>query len=126
MAARLSEHPEGLDYLCDAAQLDPLRNHARRGTTPVWPVHRRRIYDADGKTFDPSGLAVQVVHESDFLVTSSNEWYFVLAIFGEELAINLGGPEIAGYVRWLKDNNNESPLYSGKNSGYPTPFDDSK
>jgi len=28
MTARLSEHPEGLDYLCDEAQLDLLRNEA--------------------------------------------------------------------------------------------------
>jgi len=123
MADRLSEHPEGLDYLCDERQLDLLRNHARRGTTPVWPVHKRRIYDANGKTFGPGGSAKQVVHESDFLVTPTSEWYFVLAIFGEELAINLGGPEVEGYVQWLKDNNNESTLYSGKNrSGYPMPI----
>jgi hypothetical protein len=122
MAARLSEFPEGLDYLCDEAQLDTLRNHARRGTTAPWPVHTRRIYDANGKTFCPEGWAQQVVHESDFLVTPTGEWYFILAVFGEEFAINLGGPETEGYVQWLKDNNNESPLYSGKNrSGYAMP-----
>ena len=56
-------------------------------------------------------------------VTPSSEWYFVLAIFGEELAINLGGPEIEGYEKWLKDNNGKSPLYVGKNtSGFPMPI----
>ncbi len=123
MAARLVQYPEGIEYLCDEPQLDLLRDHARRGTTPVWPVHTRRIYSANGKTFGPGGSEEQIVHESDFLVTPTSEWYFVLAIFGEELAINLGGPETEGYIQWLKDNNNESPLYLGKNqSGYPFPI----
>lgn len=122
MAARLSPYPEGLEYLCDEEQLDQLRDHARRGSTPIWPVHKRRIYDADGKTFSPDGSAEQVVHESDFLVTKSNEWYFVLAIFGEEMAINLGGPEIEGYELWLKENDGKSPLYLGRNAdGYSMP-----
>lgn len=122
MAARIVSHAEGLDYLCDETQLDDLRNHARRGSTRNWPVHARRIYSADAKTFGPEGLAEQVVHESDFLVTNSGEWYFVLAIFGLELSINLAGPEIDGYLNWLKENGDVSPLYSTKNrSAFPIP-----
>jgi hypothetical protein len=45
----------------------------------------------------------------------------VLAVFGLELAINYGGPEIEGYTRWLEANGGTSPLYSGKNADLLTP-----
>jgi len=122
MAARVVQYPESLEYLCDETQLDDIRDHARRGKIAGWPVHMRRIYATNARTSRENGEFEQVVHESDFLVTTSSEWYFVLVLFGQEFAINLGGPDIDGYRRWLKDNNDESPLYSGKNNGvYPQP-----
>jgi hypothetical protein len=121
MAHRLLDKPEGLDYLCDEDQLDPLRDHARRGKRPVWPVHSRRIYDPDSRAYDGDTDVGQTLHEFDFLVTSENEWYFVLAIFGLELTINLGGPELTGYQRWLAENDNASPLYSGQNAVHRMP-----
>ncbi|MCS3925300.1 hypothetical protein M2175_000331 [Bradyrhizobium elkanii] len=121
MAHRLSGKPEGLDYLCDESQLDLLRDHARRGRQPVWPVHSRRIYDTDSRAYDGETDLGQTVHEFDFLVTPENEWYFVLAIFGLELTINLGGPDIDGYLRWLAANENASPLYWGKNAVHRMP-----
>lgn len=132
MAQRIVQHQDGLEYLCDETQLDLLRDHARRGRPAEWPVHTRRIYDANGQTHGPDGSLRQVVHESDFLVVSTStpaepdritgEWFFVLAVFGLELAINLGGPEIGSYLRWLKENNNESPLYNTGNQPYPKPW----
>lgn len=115
MAARLETSEGGLDYLCGEAQLDPLRDHARRGTTPIWPVHVRQLYPSDGYIVDASGDRQQIVHESDFLVTAAGEWYFVLALFGTEFAINLGGPDIDGYRRWVLEKPGESVLYSLKN-----------
>jgi len=116
MAARLVSHPDGLEYLVDEAQLDALRNHARRGDTLQWPIHVRQIYDQDTKWSDKSGSDLQIVNEFDILVTDRSEWYFVLALFGLEMAINYGGPDIEGYPLWLADHGNESPLYSGKNA----------
>jgi hypothetical protein len=84
-------------------------------------VDSRRIYDPKGHAYDGETDLGQTVHEFDFLVTPENEWYFVLAIFGLELTINLGGPDIEGYERWLAQNNNASPLYFGKNSIHPMP-----
>jgi hypothetical protein len=121
LALRFLDHAEGVDYLCDETQLDPLRDHARRGKYPVWPVHNRRIYDPDSHVYVGEIDVGQTLHEFDFLVTSANEWYFVFAIFGLELTINLGGPDVEGYERWLVDNNNVSPLYSGRNAGQPMP-----
>ncbi|MEG5037227.1 HNH endonuclease [Microcoleus sp. AT3-D2] len=106
---------DGIDYLVNEAQLDLLRNHARRGDTPNWPYNSRRIYKPNEKWIDEFGSDVQIVHESDILQTSWGEWFCVLAIFGLELVINCGGPEIEGYHRWLSENNGDSPLYSGKN-----------
>jgi hypothetical protein len=122
MAARVVGHEGGQDYLCDEHQLDDLRDHARHGRISRWPVHTRHIYAADAKIVLPRGEPEQVIHESDFLVTPCGEWFFVLAIFGLELAINLGGPEIEGYERWLRENSNASPLYRADKPGlYPKP-----
>ena len=122
MAERVVGHDGGQEYLCDEHQLDDLRGHARYGRISNWPVRTRRIYAANAKISLPGRLPEQVVHESDFLATSWGEWFFILAIFGFELTINLGGPEIEGYERWLRENNEISPLYrSDKPSLYPKP-----
>jgi hypothetical protein len=68
------------------------------------------------KWTEKSGLDFQVVHEFDVLATEWGEWFLVVAIFGTEFAINYGGPEIDGYLRWLEEHDNASPLYSGKNA----------
>ncbi len=87
----------------------------------MWPVHSRRIYDPDSRAYDGETDVGQTLHEFDFLVTPESEWYFVLAIFGLELTINLGGPEVDGYKRWLAENGNASPLYTGKNAIHRVP-----
>jgi hypothetical protein len=116
MAARVVDHDGGQDYLCDEHQLDDLRDHARFGRILRWPVH------ANAKVSLPGQQPEQVIHESDFLATSWGEWFFVLVIFGLEFAINLGGPDIEGYERWLRENNEVSPLYrADKPSPYPQP-----
>jgi hypothetical protein len=121
MAQEISSSPENLDYLCYEPQLDPIRDHARRGRYAFWPIHSRRIYDADSRIIVAGNDVGQILHEFDFLVTEASEWYLVLAIFGLELTINLGGPEIDGYVRWLAENGDASPLYAGKNGAYVVP-----
>jgi hypothetical protein len=114
MAHRLLDHPEGIEYLVDERQLDPMRDFARRGIPKEWPYHVRRIYDPDRMLFEPDGRTVQTVHEFDLLVTRNQEWFFVFALFGVEFTINLGGPEIDGYLAWLDENGGRSPLYADK------------
>jgi len=116
MAAKLVSEAAGLEYLADEMQLDAIRNHARRGETQAWPVHVRQIYPPEEKWVNESGSPVQIVNEFDILLTDNGEWYFVLALFGRELVINYGGPEIEGYQQWLCEHDNASPLYSGKNA----------
>jgi hypothetical protein len=90
MAHRLVDYPEGLDHLVSEPQLDPIRNHARRGTTTDWPYHSRRIYDTNARCYTEEGLGSQTVHEFDILKTEWNEWFLVMALFGLELTINYG------------------------------------
>lgn len=116
IALRVVHLDGGVDYFREEAQLDSLRRHAREGQGADWPVSVRRIYAANGRATDADGRFSQIVHEFDFLVTSKSEWFFVLAIFGLEFAINLGGPDIEGYEEWLRENDGASPLYSAKNA----------
>jgi hypothetical protein len=115
MALKGIEAGLDVDYLVDHNQLDLLRAHARRGEPRNWPFSRRRIYEANKPWNDPDGLH-QRVHEHDFLVTEHSEYFFVLAIFGLEFAINMGGTEIGGYLQWLEAHGQVSPLYFAKNA----------
>jgi hypothetical protein len=116
LASRLVKYPQGLKYLVTEPQLDPVRNHARRGILPDWPYNVRRIYEADRTSPDERGSIVQVVNEFDILQTDSSEYYLILAIFGLEFAFNLGGSEVDGYLAWLDGHEGVSPLYWGKNA----------
>ena len=80
-----------------------------------WPYSARSIYPPDFM-FNDGVEQYQVPHEFDLLATPTSEFYVVVAIFGEEYVLNLGGPEIDGYEQWLKSNNYASPLYHGKNA----------
>lgn len=114
------------DELAEEQQFDELRDHARWGRPAFWPYSRRRIYDEDRAVFAEDGRREQTVCEYDLLLTHPNniedcgavrsEVYFVLALFGLELAINMGGPETEGYETWLRSNGGVSPLYFGKNA----------
>ncbi|WP_048195139.1 HNH endonuclease [Methanococcoides methylutens] len=115
MALKLVDHPKGLEYIVDEKQLDPIRNHARYGQNIEWPYHSRRIYDANKGWRNKTGKNIQVVHEFDIFKTEDGEYYFVICIFGLEFSINYSGPEIEGYIKWLKNHNDTSPLYSRKN-----------
>lgn len=115
LAARLVGHIDLLEEFVDEPQLDALRGHARKAIEPNWPFSRRQIYNADQSWSDGS-LQFQVVHEFDLLQTETNEWYFVLALFGMEFVINLGGPSIEGYEKWLSEHGSASPLYVARNS----------
>lgn len=94
----------------------PLKSHVRRGVFQQWPCNVRRIYDTKKSWSDTiTGESYQVMNEFDFLITDKSECYFILALFGMEYAINIGGPSIEGYLDWLKEHNQESPLYWEKN-----------
>ena len=64
----------------------------------------RRIYKSTNYWRDGSNAEIyQITNEYDFLATEENEWYFVIALFGIEFAINIGGISIDGYKKWLME-----------------------
>lgn len=112
LALRFSVHPEGIEYIVDEIQLDDIRNHVRYGKTTDWPCSVRLIYDKNLPLVDDkTGELYQITNEFTILKTEDNEFFLVLAIFGIEFVINIGGAEIAGYKLWLNQNNYKSPLY---------------
>jgi hypothetical protein len=106
--------------IANKRELDELRDYVRRGKPGfVWPIHIRRIYPADSK-FHDTNETYQVLNEWDILFIPSQkrsnigEYYAVIAILGVEYTINLGGPELDGYLCWLQENDNKSYLYRRK------------
>lgn len=106
------------DYLVEHEGLDEVRRYARAPKPKEkWDYSKRRIYEQDNLTLTSDGQSVQMIYECDILTTGtseSSEFYFVIAIFGVEYSINLGGDSMDGYHRWLEINGGKSPLYSNK------------
>jgi hypothetical protein len=119
LASRLLSACGRADFAITEPQLDPIRSYARRGSTVLWPYHTRRIYDADKPWTLPTGETVQRVWEWEILETESFDHFFVLTLFGLELAINYQEPDIRGYVQWLDRHDKISPLYYGRNADHP-------
>ena len=116
VAQQLIHQSGSADYLVEETGFDPIRDYARLGKPKQWSYHSRRIYDSNKRWPDEKGNSYQIVHEYDFLRTELGEVYFVLALFGLELTINLGGPDMDGYIEWLKKNDQVSPLYDRENA----------
>lgn len=110
------------EEIAGKAELDEIRDYVRRGRRGfVWPVHMRRIYPAERRFSDDINPEFQVLHEFDLLfipasdLSVGGEYYVVIAILGFEYAINLGGPELDSYLRWLDANDGRSYLYPMNN-----------
>jgi len=106
------------EELVNKTELDKLRNYVRRGEDGfIWPVNIRRIYSADQEFSDENNAAFQILNEFDILFIPSSkdsqvgEFYAIIVILGVEYAINLGEPDLDGYLQWLKYNDEQSYLY---------------
>ena len=109
MADRLIRATLAPDELLGEPALDAMRRFVRQGDQPrFWPISRRRIY-AEDAAFGPEGY--QVLHEFNLQHIEPSEVYAVISIFGEEFAINLGGPYIERYEAHLQSQGGLSPLY---------------
>lgn len=110
LASLFLEIPGELDEVIDKSELDELRHYARFGAPPkFWPFNTRVIYP-EGKIFVEGTQRYEVLHEYMLLYTESSELYLVVAILGTEYAINMGGPEIDGYMDWLNQHSFKSPI----------------
>jgi hypothetical protein len=110
LAFRTLSVPGWNDELTDKPELDEIRSYARFNIGETWPFAYRTLYPVNA-IFEEDGTFYEVLHEFDFLYTSSQEMYFVIALFGVEFAMNLGGRVLDGYSKWLSDNGYISPLY---------------
>lgn len=127
LAARLMGVDQANEELTSKAEIDELRHYVRRGRPGfIWPVWCRRLYPADQEFSDPGADGYQMLHEFDILFlaaedgTDAGEYYAIVAILGMEYAINLGGPELDGYLGWLARNEGRSFLYWGRNAIEPS------
>lgn len=114
LAQRALSIPNAIDVdIIDNQQLDELREYVRWGNKNiVWPYHQREIYPHDAMFYSHhDDEHYDIPHEYTLLYTDEGELYFVLAIFGIEYTINMGGLEIERYHKWIKNNAGKSPLY---------------
>lgn len=114
LALRMLSVPRGIevDHI-NNSMLDEARSFARYGTGPSdWPFHETQIYREGRQFFDvENGTPYDIPHEYTLLYTPRQEIYFVIAIFGLQYTVNLGGPELDGLNDWLASNEFQSPLY---------------
>ena len=116
LALRGTDSHKWNDKIVENRQLDELRDYARRGICKeIWPVSIRQIYPRDFVfPADEVSECHQLLNEWTVLVTPDappHEFHAVIAMFGVEVVINLGGPELDGWNAWLSRNRGASPLY---------------
>ena len=114
MAQSVLNVPNWNDELVENAGLDKLRRYVRYNVgRDAWPFAFRTLYPVNA-VFSEDGVVFEVPHEFRLLVTDTFEFYIVLALFGVEFVMNLGGPTLDGWMRWLSENRGNSPLYPPK------------
>ena len=90
--------------------IEPLRKYVRIGDqNEAWKFNRRRLYPPH-QSFGSDDVCHQILHEFDFLYTKDRELIFVLALFGEEFAINMGGSDLDRYQEHLREHQGKSTL----------------
>lgn len=112
LAYKIIDEKEWIDEIVNKIELDPLRNYARYGGKKIWEYNQRRIYTEETRFNDKIIYPdpYEILHEFGFVWIKEGILYFVLVIMGIEYAINLGESETDSYKKWLKENNNITPL----------------
>jgi hypothetical protein len=114
LALKFCHDQEWIDEIREKPELDNLKNYVRLGDKPAfWQYHQRRLYNEEDRFFNPriKKEPYEVLHEFTLLYTEKKEMYLVIAIMGIEYSINLADDKIDGYLEWLRENENISPLY---------------
>lgn len=104
----------GIDEIIEKKDLDKLRNYVRYGSgVDYWEYYCRKLYP-ENSIFTDENEKYKVLHEYRLLYTEDYILFIVVIIMGIEYCLNLTNPKIDRYAKWLRENNNASPLY-GKN-----------
>ena len=106
--------PSWNEELVNCRGLDNLRRFARYNEGADWPFTTRTLYPINA-VFRDGDQYFELLNEFDILYTRSSEAYLVIALFGVEFVLNLGGRENDGYRQWLEAHDWASPLYVGNN-----------
>jgi hypothetical protein len=110
LAKRLSGTSGWREEMLSQEAMEPLRRYVRVGDQcENWSFNRRRLYPPH-HNFGTEDTPYQILHEFDFLYTQDRELIFVLALFGEEFAINMGGSDTERYEEYLQENQGTSVL----------------
>ena len=101
-----------VNMLIDSDHYDRIRDFARHGDNcDDWPFHYRAYCPEETLMRHPNHSGwVQIGFGYDLLLTDHPETYFCFSYYGHEFTINVGGPSIKGYKRWLETFNGISPL----------------
>ena len=118
------------ELLCKESDiLKTLREYARYGKGEYWQYNQRRIYSEGYLSYrEGEDKCFEMLHEMKLFAKEHKilpngyveaEIYYVMAISGIEYAICLSDPDISEYRKWLKANNDKSPLEDEKERVLP-------
>lgn len=105
------------DEIVKNPYLDELRDYVRYNRGSVWPMDYRTLYPVNAVFWD-GHEHFECLHEFDILVTENQEYFVVVAIFGVEFVLNLGGRSLDGYRKWSQKNGAASFLYVDKQKAH--------
>lgn len=110
LAARFMQIVGWRDELLKQEALKPLRDHVRTGDkSSKWNFAHRRLYNPN-ELFVENNEVHEILHEFTFVYTGSGNLFFVLALFGEEFAIDMGSPTLDQYEQWQRSNEHVGAL----------------
>jgi hypothetical protein len=83
---------------------DNIRRWARmRDNFSNWPYHQQTIYPQETLMRHPETRAwVKAGIGQGLFHTPSPETYYTICLYGLEFVINVGGPNLEGFDRWLQ------------------------
>ena len=114
--------------------LKSLREYARYGKGEYWQYSQRRIASEGELVYNPEeNMIYERLHQMTFFIKEHEhlqndcvraEIYFVMDIAGIEYAICISDPNISGYIQWVSEHENQSPLDDKKERNLFTSLSD--
>lgn len=111
-AELINHSPKGTDHLCKEPFFENIRRYVRFGDNfKEWPFSQRRIFPHNTLMRHPeTNEWVYAGFGCGIFMNKHQETFFGFIFYGIEFVINVGGPCIAGYHKWLDDHAGISPM----------------
>jgi hypothetical protein len=112
LAYRYMKHDSGIEHIVEHEHFDRIREFARfNKSQKSWPISRRVIYPVETQMkHSDTDKWIHAGFGYDLMTIFNRETYFCFSYYGVEFVINLGGPSLDGFNRWLELHNDISPL----------------